>query len=79
MSWYMKPNERIEVQETDLAREAYECLLLHKDATTNIPPRLYLLLFRLLNADELEWLQNKFDLDNGDPRIPEAKRTQKAV
>ena len=56
MSWYMKPNERIEVQETDLAREAYECLLLHKDATTNIPPRLYLLLFRLLNADELEWL-----------------------
>lgn len=75
MSWYMKPNERIEVQETVLAREAYELLLLQEDATTTIPQRLYLLLFQLLNYDELEWLQNKFDLDNGDPRIPEAERT----
>jgi hypothetical protein len=71
----MKPNERIEVEETDLAREAYECLLLHKDASTTIPLRLYQLLFHLLSADELEWLQNKFDLDNGDPRIPEDERT----
>jgi hypothetical protein len=70
----MKPNKRIEVKETRHAREAYERLL-HEDASNIIPPRLYLLLFRLLNADELEWLQNKFDLDNGDPRIPEAERT----
>ena len=75
MSWYMKPNGRIEVRETNLAREAYECLLLHEDPSTAIPPRLYLLLFDLLSADELEWLQNKFDLDNGDPRIPEDERT----
>jgi hypothetical protein len=75
MSWYMKPNERIEVRKTDRAQEAYECLLLHKDALTAIPQRLYLLFFHLLSADELEWLQNKFDLDNGDPRIPEDKRT----
>jgi hypothetical protein len=50
----MKPKGRIEVKETDLAREVYEYLLLHQDSLTAIPPRLYLLLFDLLSADKLE-------------------------
>jgi hypothetical protein len=72
MSWYMEPDDCLEVEETGLAREAYE-LLLQLDGS-RIPTRLNELLTRVLNTDELWWLQNKFDQDNGDPRILESER-----
>jgi hypothetical protein len=68
----MKPDERLEYEETELAREAYE-LLLQLDGGRH-DTRLNQLLTSLLNGDELRWLQVKFDQDNGDPRVLESER-----